>query len=256
MARKKLNRTGYNISPGIRLKEEEALLAFMEGRINAPIVQRLLSLRDKGDAPDLPAKETSRLSADSMAHLHELCRSVQASLGLEGCGIDYHACSHPRMKAASFFKAACSEEDPHLIILNADLINTLSEAELSFVIGHEMGHLTFEHDHFKRISRFIYPDLKKMPYLLRNDYELWSQLAEMSADRVGLMAAKDIEPAVMALFKCARGSKRRYRKTAYMAFVTASENLLMELSATSFQPFHTHPADLFQIGRASCRERV
>ncbi len=169
----------------------------MEGRINVPLIQKLLSLKDKTVADEVLIEEWG-IADDA----YRLCCVVQSSLGLEGCKIEYRTSNHRRIRAASFFNTSYSDESPHIIVLSPDLLDILDEAELSFVIGHEIGHLMFKHDHFRRVVQFIYPELKKLPYLLRNLYELWSQLAEISADRVGLLAVKEIEPAILAMHKC------------------------------------------------------
>lgn len=235
------------IIPTIRLWEENSLLSFMEGRINVPLIRKLLSLRYKTVADEVLIEGSSFLQGHLADEAYRLCCGVQSSLGFEYCKIEYLTSTHPKINAVSFFNGDYSEDHPHYIILNPNLVDILDEAELSFVIGHEIGHLMFEHDHFRRVVQFIYPNLKRMPYLLRNQYELWSQLAEMSADRVGLMAAKEIELAVTAMYKCSHGPRRRYRKTGYADLVTASFDLLREMSATSFQSLQTHPADPFRI---------
>lgn len=84
------------------------------------------------------------------------------------------------------------------IVLTSSLVQLMSYEELKFVIGHELGHFLFKH--------YLLPspeaatseiDFHKRLYLKR--------CAEISADRVGFVAAPSIEDSLRAKLKIASG---------------------------------------------------
>ena len=99
--------------------------------------------------------------------------------------------------------AACSKYKNSIVIsLNAGCIKSLSDDELKFVIGHELGHAIFDHHDLPAYgicnNRGISPSktIKLMD---------WSRRAEISADRVGLLCTKDKFSAKSALVKLSTG---------------------------------------------------
>jgi len=88
------------------------------------------------------------------------------------------------------------------IFLGEELVHRLRDDELRAVIGHELAHIKYKHHHL-----YICADLidfsQKKPRLIavKNLYEHWRQLAEISADRLSLLAVEQPESAVSALYK-------------------------------------------------------
>lgn len=92
---------------------------------------------------------------------------------------------------------------PHaLLVLHAGAINHLTEDELLFVIGHELGHAM--HNHIDVPEQGAMRDSSLGP---RQRLQLfaWSRAAEISADRVGLLCCGNLDAAVSATFKVASG---------------------------------------------------
>lgn len=235
----------------IRLEEEKGLLAFIERRVNAPLIQQLLSIKDRGsDNSGLSAylKGNNLPLSDKVGRdLFRLCNNVQKSLGLTGLKIEYLISKSRDINAAAFFNVNYGDKNPHFIILNSGLLELLEEPELAFVVGHELGHLIYEHTNLKRVVQFIYPEFDRLPYLLRGLYELWGKLGEISADRAGLLAIKRLEPAVMAMFKLSSGLGARHLKVAYADIVDMTDKLLAEASGLSSHQFETHPSNPVRV---------
>lgn len=93
------------------------------------------------------------------------------------------------------------------ILLSSRLLEMSSETELRFILGHELGHIAFEHFSLPLpalASAWDEPDWKLSHALVYGLYK-WSRAAELSADRAGLLCAQDSEAAARALFKLTTG---------------------------------------------------
>ena len=90
----------------------------------------------------------------------------------------------------------------HWIVLYSGLINHLSENELLFVLGHEMGHIKREHTTWLNLasptSQYSLPIISDLLKIIFNN---WNLKAEFSADRAGLVATKDLKTCISSLIK-------------------------------------------------------
>ena len=85
------------------------------------------------------------------------------------------------------------------IVLSSWLLEVLTPGELRAVIGHELGHVALEH-HRLRPQALGGVNLETMLKLFN-----WSRWAEISADRVGMICAGEVEHALVAEFKLVSG---------------------------------------------------
>jgi len=93
------------------------------------------------------------------------------------------------------------------LCLTSRAIEELSENELLFLVGHELGHVLFEHD---RLNLLCQPSegvdsLTILPFLGEWLFLRWRQKAEISADRVGWLLTEDFEAGAGAIIKAATG---------------------------------------------------
>lgn len=94
---------------------------------------------------------------------------------------------------------------PNIVVLTSSLVERMNDIELKFVIGHEIGHLHYQHYRARLIIAAIGDD-DKVPKLLRYKLRDWQRLAELSADRTGFVAADcDLKSTVSTFFKLASG---------------------------------------------------
>lgn len=89
------------------------------------------------------------------------------------------------------------------LLIHSGLLNDFTIDELRFVIGHELGHVAFEHSRFP--IHEILSHLREIPPEIASLLLSWSRAAEVSADRIGLLCCGGLTPAVTALFKTASG---------------------------------------------------
>ncbi|HAJ58976.1 MAG TPA: protease, partial [Cyanobacteria bacterium UBA8543] len=101
-----------------------------------------------------------------------------------------------------------------IIVMNSGCIDLLSPEELSFVVGHEIGHIKSQHILYYQMAA-IMPVLADIigeatlgiGKLLTTGVQLallnWNRMSEFTADRAGLLACQDINIAIQSLIKIA-----------------------------------------------------
>lgn len=106
----------------------------------------------------------------------------------------------------AFSLATKAEDKPNIVNINSGLLELMSNDELKFVIGHELGHLMNKDTELRRLLYFIYPpETTQIPILLQYKIRLHDQLAELVADRYGYLACRNLDACVSAFFKMASG---------------------------------------------------
>ena len=110
---------------------------------------------------------------------------------------------------ASDFNASChrSAHGPTVLTVTSRLLEMFSPAELRFVIGHELGHAVYDHYGLPMPALATVSDMG-VPFVSRETalkLYAWCRAAEVSADRIGLLAAGDPEAAASGFFKLASG---------------------------------------------------
>jgi Zn-dependent protease with chaperone function len=108
-------------------------------------------------------------------------------------------------------------EDPY-IVLNAALIDHLSEQELLDVIGHECGHIQNSHVvymttlHFLKHAANMFLRWSVKPAVLALNG--WARRAEITCDRAGMICTRDVDVSIGVLVKLAIGSQKLYKEVS------------------------------------------
>ncbi|HEX2872133.1 MAG TPA: M48 family metallopeptidase [Polyangiaceae bacterium] len=113
------------------------------------------------------------------------------------------------VRADAEFQASAMRCDgsPDIITLSSRVLEVFAPDELRFVIGHELGHLVFDHFRIPMPAVAKIEDMAGPMVTRRNALRLylWARAAEHSADRAGLVCAGDPEAAARGFFKLASG---------------------------------------------------
>jgi uncharacterized tellurite resistance protein B-like protein len=138
-----------------------------------------------------------------------------------------------------------------LVGLSSRLLEAFAPAELQFVIGHELGHAAFDHfgipmPHTDQMQDMAGPIVSRRAAL---DLYVWCRLAELSADRVGLVCTGDPGAACSAFFKLASGVASQRIRPDLGAFAEQVHSLASAPQARaaprrddeSLDCFSTHP---------------
>jgi Zn-dependent protease with chaperone function len=106
-------------------------------------------------------------------------------------------------------KALGTEDTPYLVI-NVELAEKLSDAELTAAIGHELGHIQNGHIlyatalHYLNTSAAFFVRWVVQPAIMT--LQAWSRRAEVTCDRASLLAVRDVDQALESLVKLAMGA--------------------------------------------------
>jgi hypothetical protein len=146
-----------------------------------------------------------RLLATSVRLSRGMARSVHkiSDKCIERLGIDIPLELY--VYPSPHYNAACiaPEAGQLFIMFSSSLLEAFVGRELSFVVGHELGHHLYRHHEIP--VAFILQGPERPDPRLVLDLFAWSRYAEISADRAGAHCSGDPRAIAAALFKLASG---------------------------------------------------
>ncbi len=175
------------------------------------------------------------ITESQMPELFNIINKQQQKLGIGGTRFFITQNPNPNGFTIGYPKAS--------VVLTSSLVEGLSTDELSFVIGHELGHVKAGHNF---ILTFISPFGTNNPiatYL----FSFWQRKAEYTCDKCSLILNKKIEPAVDALMKISIGMNliNKIDLISYKKQMINSESKVTQLSELLF----SHPLTTNRVGR-------
>jgi uncharacterized tellurite resistance protein B-like protein len=137
--------------------------------------------------------------------------------------------------------------EPHIVNINAGLVDKLDDEELRFVVGHEIGHLITSNANIVKLINFVFPDTARIPLILNHKIQLWLKLAELSADRYGYIASPNLEKCVSGFFKLASGLSTERINFDYTAYLIENERILDFFRDNKAGNLMSHPINPIRI---------
>lgn len=193
-----------NLNPTIDLERQLAVQIYnaLQGQVVEEVLRK--TKINSNDAYWRSSMEGHclKVQPELLPDFYNLCQEVKQQLNFEE-PVDFYITGDSTVNAFSL--AAEDEGQPHIINVNSGLFDLMTQDELRFVVGHELGHLINRDTALGRLIQFVFPPNSNVPVSLLYKIRLHEQLAELVADRYGYMATKNLNVCVTAFFKMASG---------------------------------------------------
>lgn len=175
--------------------------------LQGPVVKTILQTAKDGSGDDYWRSRMEghcmKVDKEILPEFYALCQDVKKRLNFKDA-VDFYVTGDSTLNA--FSVAAEDEDHPHIVNINSAMFDLMSEEELRFVIGHELGHIINKDSALKRLIYFVFPpDNTNPPITLRYKIRLHDQLAELVADRYGFLANGNLNACVTAFYKMSSG---------------------------------------------------
>ena len=184
-----------------------------------------------------------KVSKDLSPRYHKLFREAEQCLAFDSDQII------PYINPDFQVNAACIKEEnnKYLIYLTSSLIEKMSDQEILFVIGHELGHAFYSHHALPVrgiMNSYDPPTANKALHLLK-----WSRMAEISADRAGLLCCRDLDAALGAMLVLTSGISSSFLNVDSEAYGKHAEELIPTLleNQTLDDLYATHPFNPLRV---------
>ena len=175
----------------------------------------------------------------------ELDRLVGAcSQKLQSGSIDVYLVKKNQLNAYTF-----GISEPKALVIYTPMVQVMTLGELSFVIGHEMGHVALGHTWLNTILGGMagIPAPFGAAVLLYASFRWWNRMCEYSADRAGLLACGDLNLAISALVKLVAPNVRSQQEfDRALAMIDAQDDNMSNVLAEAFQ---SHPMLIRRINK-------
>lgn len=174
--------------------------------LQGSVVEQVMKLSKVGDSENYlrSSMEGGSLKVEKrlLEKYYVMFNSIKEKLGFED-PVDFYISGSSEVNAWSSY----SEEEgaPHIVNINSALLQLMTDDELAFVVGHELGHLINKNTKLSSLIHFVFPNSETVPVALAYKIRLWEQLAELEADRYGFLAVENLDACVSAFYKLASG---------------------------------------------------
>jgi len=173
----------------------KALLA--DDTIGVLASKRLKNIQEDGYRRELLGNSL-RITPSIAPNLHKQVSLAQKKLGLDDKYIEVYIYNSSDPNASCSYKGG----DRIILSFSSGLLKSMTEDEVNFVVGHELGHALFEH--YALPTHGILEqgslDADKAMQLMS-----WSRRAEVSADRAGLYVCQSPDAAISSFLKLSCG---------------------------------------------------
>jgi len=185
-----------------------------------------------------------KIEENSLPDLYRICQEVIKALDYKE-PIDFYLSGDSDINANSW--EAENDGEPNLIEINSALFNLMTEDELKFVIGHEIGHLISHDMLVKSLIEFAYPDKDSIPTYVNVRRKILNHVAEFTADRYGYLANHNLEACVSALYKTASGIDLQKMEVSIPTLIENNEQHIKFFMEENGEMFGDHPVNPLRV---------
>jgi Zn-dependent protease with chaperone function len=136
----------------------------------------------------------------------ELTRiAIQAARRLGVHGVEVYLVRNAQRNAYTF-----GLSKPQNVVVYSSLLEIMDADELTFVIGHELGHVALDHTWLNTLLGGMagVPTTLGLSVIVTLAFRSWNRGCEYSADRAGLIACGSLNKAILTLAELAAGDIR------------------------------------------------
>jgi hypothetical protein len=142
--------------------------------------------------------------------------------------------------------------EPYAVVMSATTVGALTPDEFQFLVGREMGHIKLRHTWAATVLGSAHMHLPEpLAYLLKVRKVLfgsYQHAQELSCDRIGVVATRDVGPALSALIKQNFGTVKG-GQVDIASLAPQAEALRRGLSGTSLKLMQRMSAQPFAVSR-------
>lgn len=136
---------------------------------------------------------------------------------------------------------------PNVVVLYSPMLEVMDAEELSFVIGHELGHVALGHSWLNTLLGGMagVPSTFAGAIVLTLAFRWWNRACEFSCDRAGLVACGNLSKAISALAQLAVGDiNTQAELQRALALIEKQDD---SLTANLTEALSTHPMIIKRI---------
>lgn len=230
------------------LPMEKRLSKQIYGALQGDVVKQLIEIAnipaDDSYHRSILEGHSFKVEEQTLPHYYKLFNDVKQRLGFTH-PVDFYITGNAAVNAYAI--SAQNDDEPHIVNVNSSLIELMTEDELQFVVGHELGHIINENSSLLRLINFIYPKGKPMPLVLQYKIRLWQQLSELVADRFGFIAMPKMNACISAFFKMSSGLDFDKMQMKVDAFLEDNNKRLEFFKKDKGMNLATHPINPIRV---------
>ncbi len=180
---------------------------------------------------------TVRVGERQLPRIHRIAQRCAEKLGVPTPTV--YVANSPHVNAFTF-----GTDDDAFIVVHSALVDHFNEDELTFVIGHETGHIQNRHVVYGTVLQLMKASAAILLQWILPPVEValatWYRRAEITCDRAGLLCVGDVAVGTRALMKVASGARTLYDELDVDAYLEQYEEGRSGLGRIT-EAFATHP---------------
>lgn len=216
----------------------------LQGKVVEVLIKKANIIQNCNYYKNILDGHSFKVEPDNLSNYWNIFQEVKQTTGFDE-DIDFYITGDATINA--YCIPSEKEGRSHILNINSGLVNIMSDDELRFVIGHEFGHLIDSSRKIKELIGFVYPEGTNTPLALVNKIRVWQQLAEISADRCGFIACRDLRACISAFFKMSSGLDFEKMGLNFESFIEDNSRKLKTFSESGGLNLATHPNNLIRI---------
>ncbi len=152
-------------------------------------------------------------------------------------------------------------QDKTMLVLNSGAVDLLTDSQLNYVVGHELGHIKSGHVLYHLMAQLITSAIGMIPLgealltPIRYSLLYWQRMSEFTSDRAGLLTCQDKDAAIESIIKMAGAPQKYFDKLDKKAFLKQAEEFETRFSSVADSAIRTisiisstHPWTVYRAG--------